>query len=164
MSHLLSHLYAQKSHVLWQDHSQWFLDTVTSTFSNLPSRLPVTERKKDFLSLYDNPEPRYSAYRFLIVMETTHKNLFPFIDLNLEQARGLMCDPLPPPTAVNKYDPEYFRNVDDLVSFTRRTRREQAMDERRLAQILPDANFRRQLEVCFFVPFSASCITLISFY
>lgn len=147
MVHLLSHLYAQKSHVLWQDHSQWFLDTVTSTFSSLPSRLPVTERRKDFLALYENPEPRYSAYRFLVVLETTHRNLFPFIDINLEQARGLMCDPLPPPTAVNKYDPEYFKNVDDLVSFTRRTRREQAMDERRLAQMIPDANFRRQLEV-----------------
>ncbi|KAJ3542667.1 hypothetical protein NMY22_g3426 [Coprinellus aureogranulatus] len=145
--HLLSHLYAQKSHVLWQDHSQWFLETVTSTFTHLPSRLAITDRRRDFLSLYSNPEPRYSAYRFLIVLETTHRNLFPFIDINLEQARGLMCDPLPPPTAVNKYDEEYFRNVDDLVSFQRRTRREQAMDQRRLAQMVPDANFRQQLEL-----------------
>jgi hypothetical protein len=150
--HLLSHLYTQKSSILWKDHSAWFLETVTSTFTSLPSKLPVTQRRKDFLALYQNLEPRYSVYRHLLVLETNHRNLFPFIDVNLEQARGLVCDPMPPTTAVNKYDNGYFEHVDDLVSFGRRTRREQAMDERRLAQMIPDVNFRQQLQVSFFVP------------
>ncbi|KAF6754099.1 transcriptional repressor TCF25-domain-containing protein [Ephemerocybe angulata] len=150
-AHLLSHLYAQKSHVLWKEHSDWFLETVTSTFSALPSRLPITPRRKEFLALYDRLEPRYSVYRHLVVLETTHKNLFPFIDINLERVRGLTCDPLPPPTAVNLYGDEYFKGVDDLLSFTTRarTRREREVDERRLAQMIPDANFRQQLQGFF---------------
>ncbi|KAJ2915984.1 hypothetical protein MD484_g4437, partial [Candolleomyces efflorescens] len=150
--HLLSHLYAQKSSILWKDHSSWFLETVTSTFpsSSLPSKLPITQRRKDFLSLYSNLEPRYSIYRHLIVLETNHRNLFPFIDVNLEQARGLVCDPMPPVTALNKYDNGYFEHVDDLMSFARRrTRRERELDERRLAQMVPDVNFRQQLQGFF---------------
>jgi hypothetical protein len=88
-------------------------------------------------------------YRHLIVLEASHRKLFRFIDVNLEQARGLVCNPMPPTTAFNKYDNEYFEHVDDLVSFGRRTRREQAMDERRLAQMIPDVNFRQQLQVIF---------------
>jgi len=149
--HLLSHLYAQKSFSVWKDHADWFRETVSSTFTTLPSRLPVTERRQSFLALYKALEPRFSLYRHLVVLETTHRNLFPFIEPRvLQDARGLTCDPMPPPTAVTKYDPEYFSNVDDLQSFTaRRSRRDRALDERRLAQMIPDANFRQQLQGFF---------------
>ena len=67
---------------------------------------------------------------------------------------GLACDPLPPSTAVSKYDEAFFEGVEDVFAGggrRARTRRERALDERRLAQVIPDAAFRRQLQVCYFV-------------
>lgn len=63
---------------------------------------------------------------------------------------ALACDPLPPATAMSKYDEVFFEGVEDAFSGGGRrgqTRRERALDERRLAQMIPDAAVRRQLQV-----------------
>ena len=63
---------------------------------------------------------------------------------------ALACDPLPPTTAVSRYDEVFFEGAEEVfVGGRRQTRREQAMDERRLAQVIPDAAFRRQFQVRF---------------
>ncbi|EAU82353.2 cytoplasmic protein [Coprinopsis cinerea okayama7 len=148
--HLLSHLYVQRSNTLWKEHTDWLTTTATETFEKLPSRLPVTPTRQAFLDLYEHPGPRFAAYRHLIVLESDHRSLFPFIPRTVQQnSRSLSCDPLPPTTAVSSYDEAFFDGVDDLLSFRTRTRRERAMDERRLAQMIPDAAFRQQLEAFF---------------
>ncbi|TFK22781.1 DUF654-domain-containing protein [Coprinopsis marcescibilis] len=148
--HLQSHLYVQRSFALWKDHSDWLSNTAIEVFEKLPSRLPATQRQQDFLALYENQGPRYSAYRHLVILESTHRNLFPFIPQSVQHdSRSLSCDPLPPLTSISRYDDEFFKGMDDLQSFRTRTRRERAMDERRLAQMVPDAGFRQQLEGFF---------------
>jgi hypothetical protein len=56
---------------------------------------------------------------------------------------------------MSRYDEVFFEGVEDAFAASgrrARTRREQALDERRLAQVIPDAAFRRQLQVrCFFL-------------
>jgi hypothetical protein len=55
---------------------------------------------------------------------------------------------------VSKYDEVFFEGVEDVFAMDgrrARTRRERALDERRLAQVIPDAAFRQQLQVhCLF--------------
>ena len=145
--HLLSHLYVQRSGAVWKEHTAWFIDTVSDSFSALPSSLPVTERRKDFLSLYQNENLRFSVYRHIIVLESTNRRLFAFIPRQVQEIKSLSCDPLPPPTATTRYDERFFDGVDDLFSLRMRTRRERALDERRLAQMIPDAAARQQLQV-----------------
>ncbi|KAH6899484.1 cytoplasmic protein [Coprinopsis sp. MPI-PUGE-AT-0042] len=148
--HLLSHLYAQRSQLVWKDHAAWLADIAVRTFDKLPSRLAITPRRSGFLKLYEHSGPRYAAYRYLMVLETEHRSLFPFIPRAIQQTRSLACDPLPPPTSLSSYsDESFFEGVEDLLAFRQRTRRERAQDERRLAQMIPDGAFRQQLEAWF---------------
>lgn len=86
-----------------------------------------------------------------MVLETSFHRLFSFIPQSVLEAKSLACDPLPPPTLISQYDREYFENVEDLHSLRLRTRRERANDERRLEQFIPDAAFRHQLQVIYFL-------------
>lgn len=151
--HLLSHLYVQRSFPLWKDHASWFAEIVTATFASLPTPntlLASTPRRTAFLSLYEyNEHLRYSVYRHVVVLETTYRRLFSFIPRYVLEVRSLSCDPLPPKNAVTAYDENFFEGTEDLFALRPRTRREREMDRRRLAQMVPDAGFRQQLEVRF---------------
>ena len=147
--HLLSHLYVQCSSPIWKDHSWWFASTVTKTFSKLPSFLPVTDRRKAFLSRFEDHNVCYSLYRHVMVLETSFRRFFSFIPSQVLAAKSLACDPLPPRTKVNEYNQEFFDGVDDLYSPRIRGRGQRVNDERRLAQFIPDAAFRQQLQVKF---------------
>ncbi|KAF8972061.1 transcriptional repressor TCF25-domain-containing protein [Flammula alnicola] len=147
--HLLSHLYVQRSLPLWKEHATWFRSTTTEAFSTLPSSLPVTERRKSFFFQFENQNLRYSVYRHIMVLETSYRRLFSFIPRQVLEAKSLACDPLPPPTSINEYDAQFFHSVDDLYSPRVRSRRQRANDERRLAQFIPDAAFRQQLQAFF---------------
>jgi len=155
--HLLSHLYVQRSFSLWKEHAEWFTSTITEAFTTLPASLPVTERRKSFLAQYQNTNLRYSVYRHIMVLETSYKRLFSFIPRVVLEAKSLACDPLPPLTSVTQYNQDFFHGIDDLYSPRIRSRRQRANDERRLAQFIPDAAFRQQLQVrrSFFFPFLA---------
>ncbi|RDB20291.1 Transcription factor 25 [Hypsizygus marmoreus] len=154
--HLLSHMYAQHSFGTWKeaDNSAWFAATVASTFASLPSSLPSTPSRQAFLSLFkSNTSLQYSIYRHVTVLETTHRRLFSFIPRQiLQDAKSLACDPLPPPTAVSRYDDEYFSGTEELVTLRARTRQERAMDDRALAQMIPDPAVRAQMEALFQLP------------
>uniref|UniRef100_P9WEI3 Probable transcription factor claV n=1 Tax=Ampulloclitocybe clavipes TaxID=56467 RepID=CLAV_AMPCV len=149
--HLLSHLYVQRSFSLWKDaaHCAWFSSTVTSTFSSVSSVLPTTDRHNQFLSLYSNPSPQYSAYRHIMVLEASYRRLFSFIPRHVLNAKSLACDPLPPPTTVTEYNQAFFAGTDDLFALRSRTRQERVADERRLERLIPDAAFRGQLQAFF---------------
>ncbi|KAF9478458.1 DUF654-domain-containing protein [Pholiota conissans] len=147
--HLLSHLYAQRSFPVWKEHSAWFASTVTEALTPLPTSLPVTDRRKAFLSAYENQNLRFSVYRHIMVLETSYRRLFSFIPRQVLEAKSLSCDPLPPPTLVSEYDRDFFQGVEDLYSAQHRSRRQQANDGRRLAQFIPDAAFRQQLQAFF---------------
>jgi hypothetical protein len=84
-----------------------------------------------------------------MVLETSFRRLFSFIPSQVLGAKSLACDPLPPLTTINQYDEKFFNGVDDLYSPRIRSRRQRVNDERRLAQFIPDAAFRQQLQVMF---------------
>jgi hypothetical protein len=84
-----------------------------------------------------------------MVLETSYRRLFSFIPSHVLAAKSLACDPLPPLTTVNQYDQDFFKAVDDLYSPRIRSRRQRVNDERRLAQFIPDAAFRQQLQVMY---------------
>jgi hypothetical protein len=150
--HLLSHLYAQRSSSIWKDHASWFADTVNSVFSSLARPtipLSPTSRRAASLSLYANSEDlRWSVYRHVIVLESTYRRLLGLIPKEVLREKSFACDPLPPKNALTCYDEGFFEGTEDLFAYRPRTRREREMDRRRLAQMVPDAGFRQQLEVC----------------
>lgn len=82
--------------------------------------------------------------------ENTCRRLFSFIPTVVINAKQLACDPLPPPSKVSEYSPEFFQGTEDPFSFRRRGRRE---TERLLERLVPDPVFRRQLQVWFFSTF-----------
>ncbi|KAJ7235300.1 transcriptional repressor TCF25-domain-containing protein [Mycena haematopus] len=148
--HLLSHLYAQRSSPLWKDEASWFTTTVTAESSSLPASLPVSLRRQDFLSLYQNLNLRYSIYRHVMVLETTHRRLFSYIPQEVLAVKALQCDPLPPPTAVTSYDDAFFEGTEDLRTFMpTATARQRAQQGRVLAQMIPDPGIREQLQAFF---------------
>ncbi|KAJ7124524.1 transcriptional repressor TCF25-domain-containing protein [Mycena epipterygia] len=148
--HLLSHLYAQRSSPIWKEEASWFADTVTSEFSSLPASLPLSHRRQDFLSLYENVNLRYSVYRHVMVLETSYRRLFSYIPQEVLNVKALQCDPLPPPTAVTLYDDAFFEGTDDLRTFMPTiTTRQRAQQGRVLAQMIPDAGMRAQLQAFF---------------
>ncbi|PPQ84390.1 hypothetical protein CVT26_007224, partial [Gymnopilus dilepis] len=155
--HLLSHLYVQRSHPLWKDPSltSWFSSTITSTFpSPLPSSLPTTGRRKALLQQYTNKNLQYSVYRHVMVLEAGLRRLFGFLPREVVDVKSLSCDPLPPPSALTTYDTTFFAPLSSSPSpfpprARTRTRRQQALDDRRLAQLIPDAPFREQLRAFF---------------
>jgi Transcriptional repressor TCF25 len=156
--HLLSHLYVQRSAGIWKDpsYSSWFSQTLTALYpSALPSSLPKSAQRTAFLTLFNHATPQASVHRHILVLEATYRRLFSFIPrANLPGAGTLACDPLPPATAVSRYDISFFEGVEDAFASggrRARSRRERALDERRLAQVIPDAAFRRQLQVRFFL-------------
>ncbi|TFK33697.1 transcriptional repressor TCF25-domain-containing protein [Crucibulum laeve] len=150
--HLLSHLYALRSAPLWKEAGSWFSETISTLSPTLPSSLPATPRRMGFIALFSHITLRFSLYRHIIVLENTLKRLFAFIPRSvLDHNKSLACDPLPPQTAVNKYDEKFFEGTEDVFAIRRRTRtrREIEMDQRRLAQMVPDVGFRRQLEAFY---------------
>ncbi|KAF8230930.1 hypothetical protein L208DRAFT_99103 [Tricholoma matsutake] len=147
--HLLSHLYVQRSFGIWKDptYSSWFLQTLAALYpSSLPSSLPKTAQHTTFITLFTHSNPQASAHRHILVLEATCRRLFAFVPRTtlggLTASSSLACDPLPPATAVSKYDEAFFEGVEDAFTEGARTRREQALDERRLAQLIPDANYQ----------------------
>jgi hypothetical protein len=69
---------------------------------------------------------------------------------NVTASGALACDPLPPVTAVSRYDETFFEGVEDVWAGggrRSRTRGQRVLDERRLAQVIPNAAVRRQLQV-----------------
>ncbi|KAF8173869.1 transcriptional repressor TCF25-domain-containing protein [Mycena galopus ATCC 62051] len=148
--HLLSHLYAQRSSPLWKDEASWFTSTVTAEYSSLPASLPLSHRRQDFLSLYQNLNLRYSIYRHVTVLETSYRRLFSYIPSEVLAVKALQCDPLPPPTAVTSYDDAFFEGTADLRTFMPTiTARQRAQQGRVLAQMIPDAGMREQLQAFF---------------
>ncbi|THU96206.1 hypothetical protein K435DRAFT_828939 [Dendrothele bispora CBS 962.96] len=163
--HLLSHLYVQRAHSLWKDASisSWFSHTLTENFTSLPSSLPISPRRERFLHIFSNSTNlQYSVYRHIIVSEsstssTTSRRLFSFIPKHVinESGAGLACDPLPPPPDIckSRYDSDFFAGVEALDHTSTpgrpRTRRQREMEARMLARMIPDANFRHQLEAVF---------------
>ncbi|KAJ7683568.1 transcriptional repressor TCF25-domain-containing protein [Mycena rosella] len=148
--HLLSHLYAQRSSPLWKEEASWFASTVTAEFSSLPASLPITHRRQDFLSLYENLNLRYSVYRHVMVLETTYRRLFSYIPQQVLNVKALQCDPLPPLTAVTSYDDAFFEGTEDLRTFMAPiTTRQRAQQGRVLAQMIPNAGMREQLQAFF---------------
>jgi len=146
--HLLSHLYTQRSFSLWKEHTEWFSDTVTTAFASLPSTFTATETRNAFLAQYQDKNLCQSAYRHVALLDNSYRRLYSFIPREVSEAKSLSCDPLPPNTRVSEYDAAFFSDVEQLWS-GRRTRRQRAMDERRLAQMIPDGVFRRQLQAFF---------------
>ena len=120
--------------------------------------MPQTAQRTAFLTLFSYLTPQASVHRHILVLESTFRRLFAFIPQTslggITAGGGLACDPLPPATAVSKYDEVFFEGGEDVfvVGGRRaRTMRERALDERRLAQVIPDAAFRQQLQVhCLF--------------
>ncbi|KAJ7071728.1 transcriptional repressor TCF25-domain-containing protein [Mycena belliarum] len=148
--HLLSHLYTQRASPLWKEEASWFASTVIAEFSSPPASLPVTHQRQDFLSLYENVNLRYSVYRHVMVLETTYRRLFSYIPQQVLSVKALQCDPLPPPTAVTSYDDAFFEGTDDLRTFMPTlTTRQRAQQGRVLAQMVPDAGIREQLQAFF---------------
>ncbi|KAF9037062.1 transcriptional repressor TCF25-domain-containing protein [Panaeolus papilionaceus] len=147
--HLLSHLYVQRSLPLWKEHSSWFASTVKDTFQSLPSTLPITGRRKAFMSQYGNTNLRHSVYRHIMVLETSYRRLFSYIPRSVLDVKSLACDPLPPLTLKTMYNDDFFKGIDDPYTARMRSRRGRANDEQRLAQMIPDAAFRQQFQALF---------------
>lgn len=137
----------QRSFGLWKERSSWFAETVISSLSDLPAVLPITERRKGFLSLYKSLNLCESIYRHVMVLEASYRKLFSFIPSDLIAAKSLACDPLPPSISATSYDEEFFQGAEELVSLRTRSRRQRVADERMLAQLIPDAAFRAQMQV-----------------
>ena len=159
--HLLSHLYAQRSSGIWKDHAKWFSETVISTFNisishtNTAVRLSPTPRRRAFLDLVKSSEDiTWSFYRHVLVLEASFRQILGFVPHDVLKEKTLSCDPLPPRHAVTRYDEEFFAGTEDIFARRSKTRRERELDRRRLAQMIPDARFRQQLEVrsCSFAP------------
>lgn len=152
--HLLSHLYVQRAAAVWKEHSAWFARSVAEAFpdgASAPQTSP-TPRRAAFLALFANETPRYGVYRHLIMLESdpAYRRLFTFLPKGVVEAKGLACDPLPPPMAVSHYDGAFFADTEDVWRRQRiggRTRQQRQREERMLAQIIPDARFREQLQV-----------------
>jgi hypothetical protein len=82
-----------------------------------------------------------------MVLESDYRRLFPFIPREVLNAKQLACDPLPPLTTLNIYDDEFFKGADDVFAVRPRTRRDAVNDQRFLERLIPDPDFRRQLQV-----------------
>lgn len=145
--HLLSHLYAQRSHPLWKgkEVSKWFADTVTRTFASpsFPRNTQATP-PPEFRTLFSSSRLASSVYRHVMVLETSYRSLFAFFPASVIAARQLACDPLPPPTRVSEYNDAFFAGAEDPFAHTARSRKQ---NERLLERLVPDPAFRRQLQV-----------------
>ncbi|KAI0792906.1 transcriptional repressor TCF25-domain-containing protein [Abortiporus biennis] len=144
--HLLSHLYVQRSHSLWKPKIRlaWFTETVNSLIPfHKPISLPSNEL---FNELFSSSTRRFSIYRHVLVLETTCRPLFSFLPSAVTQMKQLACDPLPPPSSVSEYNSEFFEGTEDPFAVRLRSRRE---NERLLERLIPNVEFRRQLQAVF---------------
>jgi hypothetical protein len=149
VEHILSHVYATRSSLLWKDptHAKWLSDTVTTVCSSGPPNSTTTDRRRRFLELYTLPCPTFSVYRHIIAHGDSFRRLTAFLPAALLQSKVLNCDPLPPPTHVSMYDDSFFSGTDDPFAPGTRTRQERAAEARILQRLVPDQFFRAQLEV-----------------
>ncbi|PFH47324.1 hypothetical protein AMATHDRAFT_67935 [Amanita thiersii Skay4041] len=155
MLHMQSHLYVQHTSGIWKEsaHTEWFMSVLRSLSSSLPASLLVSSQRSGFLHLYSNSiNLRYSAYRHLVVLESSYKRLFSFIPRDVMESRFLACDPLPPPSRVTEYDAQFFEGIEDAFELGfggRRTRRQMEADQRRLAQLVRDDALLQQVQEMF---------------
>ncbi|CAL1710333.1 unnamed protein product [Somion occarium] len=148
--HLISHIYVQRVAALWKTHasSSWFSSAVNSVLPSVSSTLP-TLKTSPFST---TPTLRASIYRHVIALESpATRSLFSFIPSKVIAARHLACDPLPPQTKVTGYEltGPFFSGLsanDDPLGIRPRGRR---ANERMLERLVPDPEFRRQLQGFF---------------
>ncbi|KAI0073559.1 DUF654-domain-containing protein [Panus rudis PR-1116 ss-1] len=154
ITHLLAHLYVQRSLSLWKSHGSpsWFSNAVNAVASSttIPSYSSSPFAKSAPL--------RSSVYRHLLSLEASSpsslsniRTLLGFIPSSIMAARNLSCDPLPPPTLVSSYDLSgtFFKGLEndyDPLGVRPRGRR---ANERLLERMIPDVDFRRQLQGFF---------------
>ncbi|PCH41718.1 DUF654-domain-containing protein [Wolfiporia cocos MD-104 SS10] len=146
--HLLSHLYAMRSSSLWKPpvYASWFAKAVEATLPLLSSSTQSSSSKLGFSALFSQPNAAYSVYRHVVVNETTCRRLFAFIPRRVTDTKHLACDPLPPLTRINEYDPQFFEGAEDGLMVHPRGGR---ANERMLERLVPDPVFRRQLQDFF---------------
>jgi tetratricopeptide (TPR) repeat protein len=143
--HLLSHLYAQRSALLWKSapHMKWFESTANGIQSSLNAQRSNPTRER-FLKMYTSTTLRYSVYRHILVLEQSFRNLTPFIPRSVLLVKQLACDPLPPLTASSEYNDAFFAGAEEIFSVRPRRR-----DARALERLIPDAGVRAQIEALF---------------
>ncbi|KAH7927045.1 DUF654-domain-containing protein [Leucogyrophana mollusca] len=148
--HLLSHLYAQRSAPLWKSASlsKWFQTTVDGIIPQLNAQRSNTMRER-FLRMYAPTTTQYSVYRHVLVLEQTYRSLFSFIPRDVMLAKQLACDPLPPLSAVTRYDDDFFKGAEDIFAIQPRSRRAQQADQRALERLIPDPAVRGQMQALF---------------
>lgn len=148
--HLISHVYVQRTAALWKTNASanWFSEAVATAFPSVATSLPVL-KSSPFASTLTL---RNSIYRHVVALETpATRSLLSFIPSQTISSRNLACDPLPPPTKVSSYDlgGTFFASLssdDDPLQLRPRGRR---ANERMLERLVPDPEFRRQLQALF---------------
>ncbi|EIN04337.1 DUF654-domain-containing protein [Punctularia strigosozonata HHB-11173 SS5] len=158
--HLLSHLYAQRASGLWKtpDVGRWFASTVKAslpefpsspdasndTFRTLFSPRPVGQRSIFGFQQQVTSSLAYSIYRHIVVLEANHRSLLSFLPRNVAGSTKFAGDPVPPPTSVNGYDPEFFKGAEDVFQMPRGRNSGRALE-----QLIPDPVFRQQIQGFF---------------
>lgn len=182
--HLLSHLYAYRSSSLWKtpEKSVWLKETTTLAFGEYDAKKRknvlrerftkqfrvenlATDSRMAALDLHRSDLAR-SIYRHIgaLADANTTRRLTAFFPREILNAPSLSCDPLPPHTAVSRYDDDFFADCEDVFAFRPRTRREQEVDARMLARMIPDANVRHQLQVKWHAFYSPTfCILKLNY-
>ncbi|TDL17622.1 DUF654-domain-containing protein, partial [Rickenella mellea] len=156
--HLLSHLYAIRSSSLWKPAATatWLKSTATSVFNsfnrkNTHNLLARFNTQFSFASPTSSPDLlSFSIYRHVLLLDSTSsRRLTAFFPRRVMEAPSLSCDPIPPLTRVNEYDATFFAGSEDVFAFRPRTRREREADGRILAQMIPDAAIRQELQAIY---------------
>ena len=122
---LLSHLYAHRCSSLWKipKHATWFKEVAISAFEHIkntqtPKSHPLHERFADMFSRdrLQNAALYTSICRHAMLLpdQNASRRLIAFMPTELVRAESLSCDPVPPPTALNKYDADFFADTDDF--------------------------------------------------
>ncbi|KLO13821.1 DUF654-domain-containing protein [Schizopora paradoxa] len=149
--HLLSHLYAYRSSSLWKipEHASWLKESVKDV---LPSIGQAGSQKysKRFVTQFQSTKSSavkrsICRHAFLLSDANTSRRLTSFFPPSiLRGSAHLSCDPLPPETAISRYDDVFFEGSEDIFASRPKTRREQELDAQNMARVVPDAQ-RRQL-------------------
>lgn len=149
--HLLSHLYAHRSSSLWKipEHASWFKDTVKDTLPSI-GKAGSQEYSKRFVTQFQSSESstlKRSICRHASLLSDANasRRLTSFFPRSvLRGSTNLSCDPLPPETAITRYDDAFFEGSEDIFAYRPRTRREQELDAQNMNRVVPDVQ-RRQL-------------------
>ncbi|KAL5530807.1 hypothetical protein ACEPAF_7065 [Sanghuangporus sanghuang] len=158
--HLLSHLYAYRSSSLWKvpEKTMWLKETALSVFNAYRPMKSTDGIHGRFSKLFGmessdlvRSDLARSIYRHIgaLADANTTRRLTAFFPREILNAPSLSCDPLPPLTAVSRYDDAFFAECEDVFAFRPRTRREREIDARNLARMIPDANVRLQLQAIY---------------